>query len=327
MMACLELGTRSVTVIEHDRAVLVGDIERRNAFFAVAQSGRGPFIDLKHVTPIDTRRYKSLEDALSAYVDTLNVRPDAIALAIAGPIHQDVIRLRDSDWTIRRDQLGGRIGVRDTCFMNDFEAMARGATLAPSTDFETVAEGVVDFTAPIVVLGPGEGLGMSIVQSRDGRIEPTPTEGGHAPFAPRTDLEAKLWRLIVDELGCASYEDVLSEKGIQRIHRVLRAENPARPDSEIAVATLEIFCQVLGTFTSAAVVTSGARGGVILGGALLADMPHELLATHFLERFYCIGRMSPYLERVPVRLIRSRAAVLLGAASAYFEATAVPAAA
>jgi len=314
----MEFTVNTFGARENDYSLLVGDIERRQAYFAVAHGGGGPFIDLQHVSAIDTHAYVSLEAALTAYLDTLNVRPEIVSLAIAGPIHDEVISLTDSGWTFRRDRLADSIGLAQAHFMNDFEAMARGATLVASTELETIADGIVDFAAPIVVLGPGEGLGMSVVRTTDGRIEPWSAEGGHAPFAPKTETEVLIWRSIVEELGYASYEDVLSEKGIRRIHRVL-AESAAEND-DISAATLEVFCQVLGTFTAAAVLMTGARGGVILGGTLLTEMPQELLTTHFLDRFYDVGRMRPYLARVPVRLIRSREAVLLGAASAQYDA-------
>ena len=73
-------------------------------------------------------------------------------------------------------------GFKDAVVLNDFVAMARGATVITDDGFETLISGKENDNAPVAVLGPGTGLGVScILPGSPPRI--IPTEGGHTAFA------------------------------------------------------------------------------------------------------------------------------------------------
>ena len=83
----------------------------------------------------------------------------------------------------------------------------------------------------------------------------------------------------------------------------------------VAVDAVDIFCGILGAVAGDAVLASGARGGVVLGGGILPKIQPVFLQSSFVERFLDKGRMRHYLENVPIDLIVSEGAALVGAAA------------
>ena len=72
---------------------------------------------------------------------------------------------------------------------------------------------------------------------------------------------------------------------------------------------------MLGRVVGDAVLATGARGGVFLGGGILPKIQDVFLKSAFTERFLEKGRMRDYVEPVPIRLIVRDGAALVGAAA------------
>ncbi|MEO0320340.1 MAG: glucokinase, partial [Pseudomonadota bacterium] len=88
----------------------------------------------------------------------------------------------------------------------------------------------------------------------------------------------------------------------------------------IAQRAVALFCAILGDVAGDAVLSSGARGGVMLGGGILPRIKDLFLASEFTAHFTDKGRMRPYLEAVPVRLIVRDGVALLGAGALALKA-------
>ena len=69
-------------------------------------------------------------------------------------------------------------------------------------------------------MAAGTGLGIALLHHVDGRFIPSPSEGGHADFAARTEREIALLRDLTARFGRAEVEQVVSGPGIVNIHRV-----------------------------------------------------------------------------------------------------------
>ena len=87
----------------------------------------------------------------------------------------------------------------------------------------------------------------------------------------------------------------------------------------VALETLHIFCALLGGFVGNMALLYGARGGVYLTGGILPGMREFLVKSQFVNRFLDKGRMRPFLERVPVRLMEHGQLGVIGAAGWYLE--------
>jgi len=156
------------------------------------------------------------------------------------------------------------------------------------------------------------------------------TEGGHAGFAPRTEEEVAVGRFIADEYGYASWERLLSGRGLVNIHRALCALDGAawpgvRPEEITAEALLDpaslsrravmLFLAALGAYAGDVAVLTGARGGAYLTGGILPKIADLIPASAFEARRVRRGPMTAYMQAIPVRLILTDTAALMGAAA------------
>src|SRR5207253_9183427 len=73
------------------------------------------------------------------------------------------------------------------------------------------------------VIAAGTGLGQAYLPRINGSLVAVASEGGHADFAPRTDRELELARMLRDQYGRAEVEQVLSGPGLVNIHRFTHA--------------------------------------------------------------------------------------------------------
>ena len=85
---------------------VIGDIGGTYARFAVAE--RGKYSGLQHLS---VSKYATLKDALGEYLDALprDMRPTRGALAVAGPVSGDEVKLTNLNWSFSIAALQGRL--------------------------------------------------------------------------------------------------------------------------------------------------------------------------------------------------------------------------
>lgn len=311
-------------------AVLVADIGGTNARFALADCA-GEKIAVRDVQNFRAEDFESVRDAARAYLESVKERPKRACFAVAGPVGAEEIAFTNSPWRVRRGELKAVLGLNEFLVVNDFYALAAGVEHLPQDAFVTVKEAPGDPDAPTLVIGPGTGFGQALIVPTGTGRKIIATEGGHVSFAPRTDREIEVMKFIAREHPRVSVERLLSGRGLVNIHRALCAvageTRISLQADEITAAALEgkppiaveavnMFCEVLGRVAGDAVLATGARGGVVLGGGILPKIRDLFLASRFVERFHDKGRMRGYMEVAPVRLIVRKGAALAGAAAA-----------
>ena len=135
-------------------------------------------------------------------------------------------------------------------------------------------------------------------------------------------------KFILRDHDRVSAERILSGRGLVNLHRALCAIDgasftPIEADkiTEAAIngdgpaqKTLNLFCSLLGRAAGDAALATGARGGVVLGGGILPQIRDFFLKSAFTVQFLAKGRMRDYLADVPVRVIVTDGAALVGAA-------------
>ena len=190
-------------------------------------------------------------------------------------------------------------------------------------------------SAPMALIGPGTGLGVSgLVPDGQGGWLPLAGEGGHVSLAAQTDLEAQVIQQLARRYeGHVSAERVLSGPGLVALHQALAALRGMTADPDITPAhitqaalqahdplslqTLETFSAFLGTVAGDLALTLGARGGVYLGGGILPHWRGWLAQSPFRARFEAKGRYRDYMAAIPVWWIDAPTSpALLGAARA-----------
>jgi glucokinase len=323
---------KAANIVSEDSATLVADIGGTNARFAIARRLDASGFTLSNQRRMKSADYARLGDAVRAYLDGCGCGDDVVlaCFGVAGPVQDGEVRLTNSPWRFDPAALARELGLERIKVVNDFAALARGAGLLPAEDLVTIAAGTPDPAAPVVVLGPGTGLGVGLLIPTEAGAHIVSTEGGHALFAPRDPRERIVAERLTRTYGYLSSERVLSGAGLADIYGVLAEEagaSAARLAPEqvtdaaldkrdpIAEAAVETFCNALGGFAGDAAVITGARGGVFLGGGILPRIVDLLRASDFVARFRDKGPMSAYVANVPVRLIVGDSAALLGAAA------------
>jgi len=189
------------------------------------------------------------------------------------------------------------------------------------------------------VLAPGTGLGQAFLFYETGHYHVLPSEGGHADFAPVTDLEIELLKYLSTKFEHVSYERVLSGPGLVNIYNFLKdtghAQEPAElrqqvqgedaaavissnaqaGEHEICVKALDLFVSVLGAQAGNLALTLVTTGGIYLGGGIPPKICEKLADGTLLSAFLSKGRLSDFVKKVPLYVIRDDHAALLGAAS------------
>lgn len=308
--------------------LLVADIGGTNARFALADFDAAG-VRLGDMHAFRAEDYETISDAAGAFLEAVQAKPKSACFAVAGPITDEIVEFTNSPWVLDIAKVKKQMKLEHLLAINDFEALAASVRYLKPADLAPVKPGIREPDVPILVMGPGTGLGQSIIVPVGGKDIVIATEGGHVAFAPYDEEEIEVLRFIMREHKRVSIERLLSGRGLVNIHRALcaiagrpraslQADEITRAaltrEYPIAVKAVDMFCAILGSAAGDAVLASGARGGVILGGGILPKIRDIFLRSHFVERFLDKGRMRDYVEPVPIDLIVRDGAALIGAA-------------
>jgi len=313
---------------------LLGDIGGTNARFATARKSDHGLVLEKEQT-FKAADFETIGDATDAYLRPLDFTITHACFGIAAVAEGDEISFTNSPWILRVQETEQRLGVDNLHVVNDFYALAKGVSSMAADDFLAVKEGTGDATAPTLVIGPGTGLGQALIFSDGQRSHVIPTEGGHVAFAPGSEEEIEILKFIARSHARVSVERLLSGQGLMNIHQAL-CDIHAMPEAELeasditaaalsktrpmAERAVDVFCAILGSSVGDAVLSAGARGGVVLGGGILPKILPIFLQSDFLVRLTDKDHRQFYFDDIPVRLIQKGNPALLGAASIIDEA-------
>jgi glucokinase len=283
-----------------------------------------------------TNEFGSFTQILNAFARDVN-RPfvvDAAAAGVAGPVVGDKARLTNIEWDVSAAEIRTRFDTPRAQLLNDLEAMANSAAVLTKDELVVLQDGVARSDGNAVVIAAGTGLGEAYLHRVGGRLRPVPSEGGHADFAPRTDREIELLRMLRAEYGRAEVEHVLSGPGLLNLHRFTHGERACAAiagldtndaPAGVSQAALEGSCascvEALDMFVSAYGAEAGnlalrgvATAGVFVGGGIAPKILPALKDGRFVNAFREKGLMSELVSRIPVKVILNAEAGLLGAA-------------
>jgi glucokinase len=316
---------------------LIADLGATNARFALLR-GKG---DIECVRVLACADYASIEDAIEAYlgeepslVELRQRRPHAAALAIAGPVTGERATLTNRPWSFSIGDLRRRLAVDRLLVVNDFTAIAGAIPYVKAHERSAVGGGSPIAGAPIGVLGPGSGLGMSGLMPTGNRWLALSGGGGHATMAPATARESIVLDHLRRRFDHVSAERVLSGQGLVNLYRTLAEIDgiPAAFHAPAEIADPEIgereprcreavdmFCAMLGTIAGNLALTLGARGGIYVAGGIVPKLGPRFAASKFRERFEDKGRMRPFLASIPTYVITHPCAAFLGLAKLLSE--------
>ncbi len=298
-------------------AILLADVGGTNVRFAVlGRGGRGGLGPIAHMAVTD---YRNFADAVAAFMAQ---QPHGAAIrhalfGVAGVVEGGRCALTNNVWVVDTAELGARFGFSGSHMVNDFEAVAWSLPLLAARDLRGIGGGTPKPGAPMVVLGPGTGLGVAAyVPGQDGGV--VRSEGGHTTLPSGSSREDAIIEKLRQKFGHVSAERALSGNGLENLyHAIASLESRTVPERSAAAITeagiagscavsraaLDTFCALLGEFAGNFALSFDAQGGVFIAGGIAPHLRDYLPQSRFRSRFEAKGRMRRYVEAIPVYLI------------------------
>jgi glucokinase len=267
-------------------------------------------------------------------------RPHAAAVGVAGPVEGNRCKATNLPWTIDGDAIGKALGVKPFVLLNDLVATGLGCLVTPKKNLVSLHAGLPKRTgATMAVIAAGTGLGESLLVWDGAKYVPVATEGAHADFAARDEVEFALFERLKKEHGHVSVERVCSASSLAMLHAFFRdivgikesaedrramreADDPnaavlalaRRSKKGPAAAALAWFFDLYGAEAGNLVLKSLATGGLFVCGGLSNIAEPELRKSTFIKSFLAKGRMRRLLEKTPVVLVKDSETGLRGSA-------------
>jgi glucokinase len=317
--------------------VLAGDVGgTKTALALFDRSERG--LALLREDTLPSREFDSLEVAIEKFLGAAPAPAiEAVCLGVAGPVVDGRCVATNLPWVIDERTLSAAIPARRVKLLNDLEVAGHGVIDLPEAELHTLQRGMPR-RGHMVLIAAGTGLGEALIVQDGERRLVIASEGGHADFAPRDDLELDLLRFLRKEFGRVSLERILSGPGLFNIYRFLRDTGRSRESAEVAqrmragdpsavitemalagrdptcVKALDVFVSAYGAEAGNLALRVMALGGVFVGGGIAPRILARLTGGAFVRAFRDKGRLAELMEAMPIRVVLDPRAPLLGAA-------------
>lgn len=321
--------------------ILAGDIGGTHTRIAFFDNIRGK-LELAVDREYPSRDHSGLDEIVSGFVRDLSITVDAACFGVAGPVLNGRVTTPNLAWMVDAAAIGKLLNNKSVWVINDLEAHAYSLASLQPADFKPLNPRVSSTTASAgnaALIAPGTGLGEAGLHWNGIRHVPFASEGGHADFAPRNELEIELLRYLIAKFERVSYERILSGPGLVNVYSFLRdtkkesepewlrqelaqaadaafviTRNALAAKAAICERALDIFVLVLGAEAGNAALRFMATAGVFLGGGIPPKILPKILDSGFLEAFLAKGRLRRMLESIPVNVVMNGKSGLIGAA-------------
>jgi glucokinase len=288
-----------------------------------------------------SRDFSDLTEVVSIFLASAtqnlsqSVHPEIACFAIAGSVVNNSSVLTNLGWTLESSHLSQETKIPNISLINDFEAVGYGILELSSADVYTLQAGDPRPHAPIAILGAGTGLGEGFLLHHGERYQVYASEGGHADFAPHTELECQLLHYLLERSPSqhVSVEQIVSGNGILAIYQFLRhhtgvsqllsednidlaskiSDAALTAQDPLAEKALQIFVKTYGAEAGNLALKLLPYGGVYIAGGIAAKILPLMQDGTFLKAFLSKGRMSSLLEDIPIHVVLNPYVGLIGA--------------
>src|SRR5499427_6614982 len=320
--------------------LIAGDIGGTKTDLAIYSLESGPHTPLAQ-TEVHSADYPSLQAVVTEFLAEVKLSVDVASFDVAGPVINGRVKTTNLPWTLDEETLANDLDLKAAHLMNDLEAVARAVPALRAQDIITINKGEPVSNGPIAIIAPGTGLGESFLTWDGSAYLAHGSEGGHCDFAPTDARQIRLLEYLLLRFGHVGVERVCSGIGVPNVYEFLRDEEnlSERPESaqlialaqdhtkaiveaaldpehpsELCLATVDLLVSILASEAGNLALKVLATGGVYLAGGVALHHVKFLQVPQFLEVFTRKGRFKDLMERIPIHLITTRAA-LLGAAT------------
>jgi len=319
--------------------ILAGDVGGTKTLLGLFGRAAGKLKPLREES-FPSQDYPSLGTMTAEFLHRGKQKVDRFAVGVAGPVvngRSQVVNLR---WPVDASKLAAELGLAQVQVLNDLEATAWGIPELAPRKLISLTPGLRPRPGNAALIAAGTGLGMSHLVRDGERFLPQASEGGHQAFSPRNELEIDLLRFMLERYDRVSVERVVAGPGFSEIYRFLIASGRGREtkkmkkrlaeaeDANAAITdaaltredatasrTLDLFVSMFGAVAGDLALITKATGGFFVGGGIAPKILPRIREGEFLRAFRDKGRLSPLLEKIPVRVILEPRTALIGAAA------------
>ena len=303
---------------------LVADIGGTNTRVALA--------DGEAIQKGSVERFRNVDNAglapvLEAYLSSKGLSAadiDGVCVDIAGPVQDGVGTLTNLDWRVDKNVLRDSLGATRVAVLNDLQAQGHAlGRIAEADMIRVIAQPDASENAAKLVINLGTGFNaVPVFDTEFGRFVP-PSEAGHVSLpAALPDLLPHLG-VLCDRDGYPAVEEVLSGRGVSKVHAALHGEDLAPGDvldgiaagDTAALATGRLFVKVFGDVASALALHHLPFGGIYVVGGVIRHFTPHLNTLGFPEAFQAKGRFSRFIGRFGVTVVTDDYAALRGCAA------------
>ena len=322
--------------------LLVADIGGTNARFAYKDDVSNELSNFSYLKCTD---FENIFDAIKHYQEENNLHIKNMSIAIASTTKHDAIKFTNNHWNFKQSEVFEYFKLDKLIFINDFVAQSlcfstfyKDLTIDPSLNNKTalnnnldiVRPGIPIIKAPLLVTGPGTGLGVCTLLNLDGSSIAIEGEGGHSSFAPNSDIEVELLQFLRKKYDHVSNERIVSGSGIEEIFKFILSRQGKQSSKmkapeigekallgeQDALNSVKLMFSILGTIVSSVILINGAQGGVILSGGITPKLHRIFKESNFEKNLLNKGRRYNYIKDVPIWLTKDNNNGLKGALNA-----------
>jgi glucokinase len=319
------------------RRIAAADVGGTHARFALAAIEGGRVVDVGEPVTVKTNEFASFQHAWQEFGRRIEEPlPHELAIAFAGPVGGDVLKLTNNPWVIRPALMKEKLGVEQFVIVNDFAAIAHAVAGLDASAYRHVCGPERDLpeSGVVSIVGPGTGLGVASLLKRPDGHDVIATEGGHIDWAPLDPLEDRILVHLRENFRRVSVERLVSGRGLLNIYEALgtieKRPFTLRDEKDLwtaalsgsdtlAAAALDHLCLIFGAVAGDFALAQGAHAVVLAGGLGLRLVDH-LPRSGFRDRFIAKGRFERMMDEMPVKVIVHPQPGLFGAAAAFASA-------
>lgn len=315
---------------------IAGDIGGTKTNLALFEAPQGKIKIVKE-QKFSSKGSSSLEEIIEQFIQDKSMVLESAAFGIAGAIENNVCQTTNLPWHVDGNHIGNLLRCPKVKLINDLEANAHGIACLEEKDFFCLNAGIKQ-SGNAALISAGTGLGEAGLYWHEKKLQPFASEGGHVDFAPRNPLEIALLEFLLQEEKHASYERVLSGKGLYNIYQFLlsyhqktiegglkeafKTQDPAwvvshyglTKEDPLCEQALDLFVSLYGSEAGNVALKFMAVSGVYIGGGIAPKIIEKMKSPLFMDAFCQKGRLQTLLKKIPVYVILNDRTALLGAA-------------
>jgi glucokinase len=305
---------------------LVADIGGTNTRVALADGAR---IRTDSVRRFRNSEFPDLDTILARYLGDGGVaRVDGACVAAAGPVKDGVATMTNLDWTIDGGTLTRATGAGTVSILNDLQAPGYAlGHIAPENLRPLITAPQVP-GGTMLVINVGTGFNAAAVHDTSWGRMVTASECGHVNMPVRSEADLRLAHFVETAHGFPGVEDVMSGRGLERLHAFVTTEagTPAELSAAqimaaidagdpLATETARLFTRLLGSESGNLALIHLPFGGIYLVGGVARAFTNHLGPMRFAEAFRDKGRFAGFMQNFAVSILEDDYAPLTGCAA------------